>query len=138
MSNHPMNTKYQTDGAMLVGPVVSRKDIVTGERLGGMSENLRRLLELARKYRLRRHSDGWFIDGKGHRSQIWEYGIAKLGLTVVGPRFVKKCYLIGDWLRKQTIGDDEANFWCDWTDENLTRLTKLVGLQKRKSQITAQ
>ena len=88
-------------------------------------------MELARNYRLRAHSDGWFVDGKGHRSQIWEYGIASLGLTVTGSRFVKKCTGL-HWLHPKSLGDDEANFWCIWSDENLANLVALVGLQVRK------
>lgn len=130
----PINEEYQTRDAILVGPVIDPRTVVTGERLGGLPENQERLLCLARNYRLRRHSDGWFVDGKGHKSQIWEFGIAKLGLTVDGSRFVNKCRKesVAKWLKPQTIGDDEANFWCDWTDENLANLTALTGLQKRK------
>ncbi len=131
------NAKYQTNGALLVGSVIEPRKVISGETLGCMPENRERLLALARKYRLRRHEDGWFVDGKGHRSQIWEFGVAKIGLTVIGYRIVAKLYRIGDWLKPKSMGDNEANFYCDWTDENLTRLTALVGLQRRKLPPTA-
>ncbi len=128
-----LNRKYMTDGALLVGSVVKIADIVNGTQLGVMPENTERFRALAKRYRIRSHQDGWFVDGKGHKSQIWEYGVAKLGLTVTGPKFVLKAYRIGGWLKPRGLGDREANFHCDWTDENLARLTSLVGLQKRKT-----
>ncbi len=127
-----MNTKYQTNGALLVGPVIPPKNVITGEQLGCMPENRERLLSLAKNYRLRRHADGWFVDGSGHRSQIWEFGAAKLGLTVTGSRFIHKCQRESGWLHPKSIGDQEANFYCDWSDENLSRLQALTGLQRRK------
>ena len=128
-----MNSQYMTNGALMVGPVVAPDDVVTGETLGVIPDNRALFLALSRRFRVRRHSDGWFVDGRGHKSQIWEYGAGELGLTVTGPKFVAKAYRIGDWLKRKSIGDDEANFWCDWTDENLTRLTGLAGLQRRKT-----
>jgi hypothetical protein len=127
-----MNAKYQTDGALLVGPVVAPRDILTGERFGVLPENRERFLDLSKRFRVRSHSDGWFVDGRGHRSQIWEYGIAKLGVTVTGVITVGKLYRIGDWLHRKSIGDAEANFWFDWSDANLERLDALIHLQKRK------
>src|SRR6266550_9263098 len=128
-----MNSKYQTNGALLVGRVVPPRDITTGELLGVLPANRDRFLELARSYRIRSHDDGWFVDGRGHRSQIWEFGTARLGLTVAGSsNFVHKCQRAGDWLLPKSIGDQEANFHCAWTPENLARLTALVGLQRRK------
>ncbi len=127
-----MNKKYMTNGALLVGPVVPPGDLLTGQTLGVILDNQSLFLALAKRFRVRRHSDGWFVDGRGHKSQIWEYGVSKLGLTVTGPKFVAKAYRIGGWLKPKAIGDDEANFWCDWTDENLAHLTALTGLQKRK------
>lgn len=128
-----MNRKYMTNGALLVGPVIEPRKVITGETLADFPENLPRLLLLARNYRLRRHEDGWFVDGKAHRSQIWEYGIGKLGLTVTGSRFIIKCRLEAAWLTPKAVGDQEANFYCDWTDENLASLTRLAGLQRRKT-----
>ena len=128
-----MNSKYQTNGALLVGPVVPQAGVVTGERLGVLPENRELFIALSQEYRLRSHEDGWFVDGRGHRSQIWEFGVAKLGLTVAGSsNFVHKCQRAGDWLLPKSIGDQEANFHCAWTPENLAKLTKLVGLQRRK------
>jgi len=88
---------------------------------------------LAKTYRVRSHDDGWFVDGRGHRSQIWEFGEAKLGLTVTGSHFIRKCREQSDWLRAKAVGDQEANFYCDWTAANLANLTRLTGLQRRKS-----
>lgn len=130
-----MNTKYQTNGALLVGPVIPPGNVITGEQLGVMPENRERLLALAKIYRLRRHEDGWFVDGRAHRHQIWEFGIAKLGLTVTGSQFIHKCQRACDWLFPKSIGDQEANFYCAWSPENLARLTALVGLQRRKIQL---
>jgi len=123
-----MNTKYMTNGALLVGPVVP-----TGEMtLGVMPQNQALFLGLSKRFRVRRHSDGWFVDGKGHKSQIWEYGKAKLGLTVTSPKFIRKCRWAGDWLTASAVGDKEANFFCGWSDANLVKLTALTGLQRRK------
>ena len=127
-----MNRKYQTNGALMVGAVIPPQNVITGEQLGVMPENRERLLELAKNYRLRGHTDGWFVDGKGHRSQIWEFGVAKLGLTVTGSQFIRKCRSESSWLVAKAVGDQEANFHCAWTDENLARLRTLVGLQRRK------
>jgi hypothetical protein len=126
-----MNEKYMTDGPMLVGPVVPRKDLLTGETLGVLPENRERFLALASRYLIRRHRDGWFVNGARGRSQIWEFGVEKLGLTVTGRRFVRKCQHCRDWLVAKSIGDDEANFWCFWTEDNLSRLVALARLQKR-------
>jgi hypothetical protein len=130
-----MNEKYQTNGALLVGPVVPFGGIVTGEQLGVMPENRERFLALAKMYRLRSHQDSWFVDGARHRSQIWEFGVAKLGLTVTGSQFIRKCRSEADWLTAKSIGDQEANFYCAWTDENLANLEALAGLQKRKTSV---
>ncbi len=127
-----MNTKYMTNGALLVGPVVPPGSVVDGQTLGVLSGNTAQFLALAKRFRVRRHSDGWFVDGRGHKSQIWEYGVGKLGLTVTGPKFVGKAYRAGDWLKPKAIGDAEANFYCEWTDQNLGRLTELCGLQRRR------
>ena len=127
-----MTAKYQTKGALLVGPVIEARKVISGETLGVLSENKDRLIALARNYRLRRHEDGWFVDGKAHRSQIWEYGAGKLGLTVTGSQFIRKCRSESSWLMAKSIGDQEANFYCDWTEENLANLTRLAGLQVRK------
>jgi len=127
-----MNAKYQTNGALLVGPVIEHRKVVSGETLGVLPENREKLLSLAKNYRLRRHEDGWFVDGRAHRSQIWEFGPAKLGLTVTGSQFIRRCR-DAKWLSPKSIGDQEANFYCDWTDENLIRLVALTGLQRRKT-----
>lgn len=127
-----MNEKYQTNGALLVGPVVPIANVVTGEHLGCMPENRERFLRLSKIYRLRSHEDGWFVDGRAHRSQIWEYGAGRLGLTVTGAYFVRKCREASFYLTPRSIGDQEANFHCAWTDENLACLRELVGLQRRK------
>ena len=128
-----MNKKYMTNGALLVGPVVPPDDVRTGETLGVIPANQTLFLSLSKRFRVRRHLDGWFVDGKGHRSQIWEYGVSKLGLTITGSQFIRKCRESGDWLKPKAIGDQEANFWCVWSDGNLARLEALIGLQKRKS-----
>jgi hypothetical protein len=130
---YSMNSKYMTNGALLVGPVVAPDDITTGETLGVIPGNQSLFLPLSKRFRVRRHSDGWFVDGKGHRSQIWEFGVGKLGLTVTGPQFIRKCRDQAQWLIPKAIGDQEANFYCAWTDENLARLLALTGLQRRKA-----
>src|SRR5262245_3668403 len=99
-----MKSKYQTKGALLVGPVVAPDDITTGETLGVIPDNQSLFLALSKRFRVRRHQDGWFVDGRAHRSQIWEFGLSKLGLTVTGSRFVQKCRLAGDWLIPKSIG----------------------------------
>lgn len=130
-----MTPKYQTNGALLVGRVVRIDNILTGEQMGVMPQNRELFLALAKEYRIRRHQDGWFVDGRGHRSQIWEFGVAKLGLTVTGSQFIRKCRFEHAWLKGKSIGDQEANFYCDWTPENLASLTRLTGLQRRRPSI---
>ncbi len=127
-----INTKLQVNGALLLGPVIPISNVVTGDMLCAFPENRERLILLAKSHRLRRHSDGWFVDGRAHRSQIWEFGIARLGLTVTGTHFVNKCPRERSWLYPKCIGSDEANFWCIWTDANLGKLDQLVALQVRK------
>ncbi len=127
-----MNKNYMTNGALLVGPVVAPGDLLTGETLGVLPDNQARFLALAKRFRVRRHTDGWFVDGKAHRSQIWEFGVAKLGLTVTGSQFIRKCRDASLWLHPKSIGDQEANFYCDWTEENLACLKELAGLQQRR------
>ncbi len=127
-----MNANYQTNGALLVGPVVPPGDIATGETLGVIPVNRELFLSMAKRFRVRRHSDGWFVDGRAHRSQIWEYCAGLLGLTVTGSQFIKKCRSESNWLAAKSVGDQEANFFCAWTDENLARLIALIGLQRRK------
>lgn len=127
-----MNSKLKTKGALLVGPVIAHKKVITGDKLGVVPDNRERLLKLALNYRLRSHTDGWFVDGQRHRSQIWEFGIAKLGVTVVGSRLVQKCLRAEPWLRPKCLGDSEANFYCDWSDANLSNLVMLLKIQQRK------
>lgn len=129
-----MNRKYMTNGALLVGPVAKAAELTDGAslRLGVMPENLSLWRTLVTDFRVRRHSDGWFVDGRAHRSQIWEYGVAKLGLTVTGSQFIRKCRDAEQWLIPKAVGDQEASFYCAWTPENLARLTSLAGLQRRK------
>src|SRR5947209_4477273 len=103
-------TEYQTNGALLVGPVIPIKNVISGERLVYWAQNQEKFVALAKNYRLRSHSDGWFVDGRAHRSQIWEFGVGKLGLTVTGSQFIRKCREAGDWLKPHSIGDQEANF----------------------------
>ncbi len=126
------NEKLQVNGALLVGPVIKIGSIETGEMMVDFPQNREAFVALSKRFRVRRHQDGWFVDGRGHRGQIWEFGIGKLGLTVVGRLFVPKCLNAGSWLHPKSVGNDEANFWCDWTDENLANLVSLARLQTRK------
>lgn len=126
-----MNEKYQTNGPLLVGPVVRPTTIETGQTLGVLPENRDLFLSLSRRYRVRRHEDGWFVDGRAHRTQIWEFGIGRLGLTVTGPKWVARCLRL-EWLKKGGVGDKEANFNCPWDSEHLERLESLLKLQRRQ------
>lgn len=128
-----MNPRYITNGALLAGPVAKASDLTPGasSRLGVMPENLALWLTLVSNFRVRRHSDGWFVDGRRHKSQIWEFGASKLGLTVIGSQFIRKCHS-EPWLTAKAVGDQEANFYCAWTPENLANLSRLTGLQRRK------
>jgi len=127
-----INQKYQTSGALLVGPVVPRGDIVSGKNLGVGPDNKGRFVKLAASYMVRRHSDGWFVNGASKRSQIWESGVGLIGLTVISRHMLRKCAPERHWLVPKQIGDDEGNFYCLWNDENLTRLNSLVGLKRRQ------
>jgi hypothetical protein len=127
-----INQKYQTNGALLVGPVVEVGKIETGETLGVTEANRSKFIALNQSFRVRRHSDGWFVDGSRHKSQIWEYGNGLLGLTVTGIPLLRRSKSASSWLIAKQIGHDEGNFYCLWNDENLARLTKLAGIQRRR------
>ncbi len=68
----------------------------------------------------------------GARGQLWEYGPGKLGFTVEGPKRVR-CIIrqLGDIAHASQLGDNEANFVCDWTPENLRRVAKALRLHRR-------
>jgi hypothetical protein len=81
-------------------------------------------------------TDEWVIIG--FSGQCFEQGVGKLGITIVSARRIAPLLRQIEeqpdyWLHKSQIGDDEANFWCDWTFENIDRAAQLVKLRLRKS-----
>ena len=62
------------------GPLIAKKaDLGT---FSEYPENAEKLRKLNKRVKLFRGEDGWFA--KGRCSQVWEYGIGKLGFTIVG------------------------------------------------------
>jgi hypothetical protein len=75
--------------------------------------------------------DGWVVPGS--RGQAWEFGIGKLGFTVIGAKAVRAgVRKLGDIARITQHGDDEANFVADWTPENLRRIGRHLRLYRRR------
>ena len=90
-------------------------------------ENSELLRKLNKRLKLFRGGDGWFAAGRN--GQVWEWGRGKLGFTVKTPRMVANAIESGFVATQR--GDQEANFCCDWTDETIERLIKLLRLRTR-------
>jgi hypothetical protein len=109
------------------GPMVpKRSDCKVG--FGVHRANQERLYELNRRVKLFHGPEGWFADGT--QGQLWEYGKGKLGFTVGSGVMVSKAILNG--FTPTQSGDGEANFSCEWTEEAVERLIRLLHLRKRK------
>ena len=60
-------------------------------------------------------------------------GIGKIGFTLHGHLISAIERGEHTWATIKQRGDCEANCWTNWTPENLDKLTKLIGLQKRRA-----
>jgi len=90
---------------------------------------------VSKKHEPWKPTEEWVIIGR--RGQAFEWGVGRLGITIVSARRIQP--LLRDiktdpeyWLKSQQIGDDEANFSCDWTEENIDRANKLVVFMTRR------
>ena len=91
-------------------------------------ENGFRLFKLNKRLKIFRGEDGWFA--KGRQGQLWEWGKRKLGFTVTTANMITIAIDAG-FIPTQR-GQDEANFSCDWNDENLDKLTAMLKLRIRR------
>jgi hypothetical protein len=94
-------------------------------------ENSELLRKLNKRLKLFRDEDGWFA--KGRQGQLWEWGRGKLGFTVGTGVMVSKAIEAGFMATQR--GDGEANFSCDWTDENVAKLARLLKLRVRRPSV---
>jgi hypothetical protein len=94
----------------------------------GCRENSELLRKLNKRLKLFRGEDGWFATGR--LGQVWEYGTGKLGSTVGTGVMISKAIEAG--FTPTQRGDGEANFSCDWTDESVERLIRLLKLRIRR------
>ena len=84
--------------------------------------------QLPKRLKLFRGEDSWFA--RGRQGQLWEYGTGKLRFAVEAGVMISKAIEAG-FVPVQR-GDTEANFSCDWTEENIDRLIKLLRLKIRR------
>jgi hypothetical protein len=87
-----------------------------------------RLKKLNKRWKLFRGEDGWFA--KGRLGQVWEYGSGKFGFTVASGMMTARA--IDSGFTPTQLGDGEANFACEWTDQNIDRLRVLLKLRIRR------
>lgn len=121
-----MKTSGHINGsARQTGPLIRRKsELLTFAEFHG---NAALLSGLNKYLKLFRGEDGWFATGSG--GQLWEYGKSKLGFTVTTTGMIKKAR--ADGFQPTQLGDGEANFSCEWTNENILKLQGLLKLRKR-------
>lgn len=74
----------------------------------------------------------WVIVGR--RGSAFEQGVRKLGLTVSTGMMLSRASQL-EWLHPYQIGNGEANFWCDWTEENISRVESFLSLRKRRAKV---
>ena len=116
-------------GLFATGALIDRT--AQGANIVEHSGNAAHMDALMATHQVRRSADGWFVDGA--RGQLWEFGTGKLGCTIAGTRNLKRVLqLSAGWAPVTQRGDDEANIKCDWNDETLQNLTRLLGLRRRK------
>jgi hypothetical protein len=107
------------------GPRFGRKPDLLG--FAAFPENAERLTALNKRLKLYRGEDGWFASGRS--GQLWEYGVGKLGFTVGSALSINRMIAAGFKIAQH--GDEEANFSCEWSEDCLERLIKLLRLKKR-------
>jgi hypothetical protein len=116
---HKFGTPFQE------GPLFAKSaDMGAFAEYPGNSELLRKL---NKRVKIFRGKDGWFAKGK--RSQLWEYGIRKLGFTIDGGLAINNSINAG--FVPTQLGDGEANFATGWNEESVERLIKLLHLRVR-------
>jgi hypothetical protein len=116
---HITNSPFQS------GPLIRKKSELLD--FAAFPENRSRLSALNKRLKLFRGEDGWFASGR--QGQVWEWGRGKLGFTVGTTRMISIAQEAG-FVPTQR-GDQEANFSCDWNDETIERLIKLLRLRIR-------
>ena len=109
-----------------IGPLIAKSADSSG--LAAFKENKALLRALNKKLKLFRGEDGWFAKGKN--GQVWEYGVGKLGFTVASTIMINNSILMG--FKPTQRGDAEANFSCEWSNENITKLIRLLRLRIRR------
>lgn len=113
--------------ALQAGPMIWKN--TTSETFCGFAENADLLSRLNKRVKLFRGKDGWFAHGVG--GQVWEYGVRKLGFTVTTAQKIN--IMIDAGFQPAQRGDDEANFVCEWTDENIGQLIRMLRLRVRRN-----
>ncbi len=88
------------------------------------------------KYEPSKPTDEWVIVGQ--RGNAYEHGVGQLGITIVGSKrigpLVRTIEAIPDhWLSVEQLGDQEANFSCDWTEENVQKVHEIVKFRVRRT-----
>lgn len=76
----------------------------------------------------RGEENGWFASGR--YGQLWEHSKGKVGFTVGSAKMITMAIAAGFTLVRR--GDTEADFSCDWNDENVSRLIRMLKLRIRR------
>jgi hypothetical protein len=108
------------------GPLISKAANLSG--FADYEENGVPLFKLNKRLKIFRGEDGWFASGR--HGQLWEWGKRKLGFTVTTRNMITIAMNTG--FVPTQCGDDEANFSCEWTNENLEKLARLLKLRIRR------
>ena len=112
--------------ALQDGPLIAKAASLSS--FASHSENAVLLFRLNKLLKIFRGEDGWFA--KGRQGQLWEWGKHKLGFTVTTANMITIAIDAG-FVPTQR-GQDEANFSCAWTDENVKRLASMLRLRIRR------
>lgn len=92
-------------------------------------ENGFALFKLNKRLKIfRGEENSWFASGR--YGQLWEHSKGKLGFTVVSAKMITMAIAAGFTPLRR--GDTEADFSCDWNDENLNRLIRMLKLRIRR------
>jgi hypothetical protein len=108
------------------GPLIAKSANLSG--FAEYKENAVALFKLNKRLKIFRGEDGWFASGR--HGQLWEWGKGKLGFTVGTANMITIAIAAG--FTPTQRGDDEANFSCDWNDENVGRLIWMLKLRIRR------
>ena len=112
--------------ALQAGPLIAKSANLSS--FAAHKENAVQLFKLNKRLKIFRGEDGWFA--KGRQGQLWEWGRNKLGFTVTTGHTITIAMDAG-FVPTQR-GDGEANFSCDWTDENIDKLIAMLKLRIRR------